>query len=102
VAARLELTLLDPQLRGELRLEQGRLANWRRGSVAGSVFGVSMDPFPSWGRLGGWPGYIDTRPSPVWVHERGIDAPDRRANRSIREGGGRRGDAAHEQKAAAT
>jgi hypothetical protein len=28
----------------------------RRESMAGSVFGVSKDPFPSWGRLGGRPG----------------------------------------------
>jgi hypothetical protein len=29
--------------------------------MAGSVFGVSKDPFPSWGRLGGLPGQFHGR-----------------------------------------
>jgi hypothetical protein len=29
--------------------------------MAGSVFGVSKDPFPSWGRLGGRPGQFHGR-----------------------------------------
>jgi len=33
----------------------------RRESMAGSVFGVSKDPFPSWGRLGGLPGQFHGR-----------------------------------------
>ena len=33
----------------------------RRESMAGSVFGVSNDPFPSWGRLGGRPGHFNGR-----------------------------------------